>query len=104
LQEAAQVSDEGYFLTTLLHEMAHGLGPAFARTSRGTIDMREAIGPIFNAVEEAKADAVGMFGLRWLAGRGVISQKQLGECYASFAADLFRAARFGTGEAHGQAE
>jgi hypothetical protein len=104
VQQAAQVSDEAYFLTTLLHEMAHGLGPSFSRTPTGKTDIREALGPVFSPLEEAKADVVGMFGLRWLVGRGVLPEKDLHGYYATYVAELFRAARFGTGEAHGQAE
>src|SRR5207248_1018490 len=55
-KQAAQVSDEGYFITTLLHEMAHGLGPTFARTPKGTVDIRDAIGPIFYSLD---AEAIG---------------------------------------------
>src|SRR5437868_881678 len=103
-QQALQVSDEAYFLTTLLHEMSHGLGPAFARTATGKTDIHEALGPVFSALEEGKADALGMFGLKWLVDRGVLPRTQLEGYYASFVAELLRAARFGTGEAHGQAE
>jgi len=50
----------------LMHEICHGLGPAFARTSAGKVDIRQSIGPAFSGLEEAKADMVGLFGLNWL--------------------------------------
>ena len=53
---------EGYLAATLMHEICHGLGPAFARTNGKQVDIREAIGPAFSGLEEAKADVVGMFG------------------------------------------
>src|SRR5438105_8422681 len=59
-EQAAQASAEGYLITTILHEMSHGLGPNFARTSSGQMSIREAIGPTFSGLEEAKADVVGM--------------------------------------------
>src|ERR1700736_406628 len=69
-EQAAKVSGEGYLLTTIMHELCHGLGPAFARTSSdksaGKVDIREAIGPGFSGLEEAKADVTGMFALKWL--------------------------------------
>ena len=68
------------------------------------MDIRQAIGPTFSALEEAKADAVGMFGLKWLVDRKVMPAARMEEFYASYVGDLFRTARFGTGEAHGQAE
>jgi hypothetical protein len=88
----------------VLHEIAHGLGPSFARKDGKVVDIREALGPVFAGLEEAKADAVGMFGLAWLADHGALPKGRLEEYYASFVADFFRALRFGTGEAHGRAE
>jgi hypothetical protein len=103
-QQAAQVSGEGYLLATILHEISHGLGPAFARTSAGKVDIREAIGPAYSGLEEAKADVVGMYGLKWLVDHDILPKAKLEEYYASYVAGIFRTVRFGTGEAHGQAE
>jgi hypothetical protein len=103
-EQAEQASGEGYLLSTIMHEISHGLGPAFARTSAGKTDIREAIGPIYGGLEEAKADVVGMFGLNWLVNHGVLPKEKLNEYYASYVAGIFRTIRFGTGEAHGQAE
>src|SRR5579863_9055818 len=102
--QAAQASGEGYLLATIKHEMAHGLGPAFARTPAGKMDIRESIGPIYSALEEAKADVVGMFGLKWLVDHDVLPKDKLQEYYASYVAGIFRTVRFGVAEAHGQAE
>jgi hypothetical protein len=102
--QAAKASAEGYLLGTIMHEMAHGLGPAFSRTATGKVDVREAVGPIFGGLEEAKADTVGMFGLKWLVDRDVLPKSKLEEYYASYVAGIFRTVRFGVAEAHGQAE
>ncbi len=102
--QAAKASGEGYLLSTIMHEISHGLGPAFARTASGKVDVREAIGPQYSGLEEAKADVVGMFGLKWLTDRGVLPKNKLEEYYSSYVAGIFRTVRFGTGEAHGQAE
>ncbi|HUJ96517.1 MAG TPA: hypothetical protein VLW84_14700 [Terriglobales bacterium] len=103
-EQAKHVSGEGYLLFTVMHEMAHGLGPAFARTPSGKMDIREAIGPAFSGLEEAKADVVGMFGLNWLVDHGALPKQNLEEYYSSYIAGIFRTVRFGIGEAHGQAE
>src|SRR2546430_7612550 len=50
-EQAVKVSGEAYLLATIMHEMAHGLGPAFARTAAGETDIREAIGAVFGGVE-----------------------------------------------------
>ncbi len=103
-EQAAKVTGDGYLLGTIMHEMAHGLGPAFARTAAGKVSIREAIGPAFSGLEEAKADTVGMFGLKWMVDHGAIPKEKLEEFYASYVGGLFRTVRFGIGEAHGQAE
>jgi hypothetical protein len=103
-EQAAKATGEGYMAGTLLHEISHGLGPAFARRGGKQVDIREAIGPAYSGLEEAKADVVGMFGLKWLVDRGAMPKDRLEEDYASYVAGLFRTLRFGTGEAHGRAE
>jgi len=102
--QAKQASAEGYLASTVLHEICHGLGPAFARRNGQQVDIREAMAGAFSGLEEAKADVVGMFALKWLADRGVLSKERLPEYYASYVAGIFRTVRFGTGEAHGRAE
>ena len=103
--QARMASAEGYLLSTVMHEICHGLGPAFAHNSAGDkISIREAIGPIYSGLEEAKADVVGMFSLKWLVDRGVLPKEKLREYYASYVAGNFRTLRFGAAEAHGEAE
>jgi hypothetical protein len=102
--QAAKASGEGYMAGTLLHEISHGLGPAFARRQGKQVDIREAIGPAYSGLEEAKADVVGMFGLAWLVDHGAMPKEGLEEYYSSYVAGIFRTLRFGTGEAHGRAE
>jgi len=103
-EQASKASGEGYLLGTIMHEIAHGLGPDYSRTSSGKVMIREAIGPAFGGLEEAKADVVGMFGLKWLVDHNVLPKERLEEYYASYIAGIFRTVRFGAGEAHGQAE
>jgi hypothetical protein len=103
-EQATKVSGEGYLLGTIMHEICHGLGPAFARTAEGKVDIRQAIGPAYSGLEEAKADVTGMFALKWLVDHGALPKEKLEESYASYVGDLFRTVRFGTAEAHGQAE
>ena len=103
-EQAAKVSGEGYLLGTIMHEIAHGLGPAYARTSSGKMAIRESIGPMFSGLEEAKADVVGMFGLKWLVDHDALPKDKLEEFYASYVGGMFRTVRFGVAEAHGQAE
>ena len=102
--QAALASADGYLASTMMHEISHGLGPAFARTASGKRDIREAIGPTYSGLEEAKADVVGLYGLKWLADRGDVPNEKLNGYYASEVAGIFRTVRFGVAEAHGLAE
>jgi hypothetical protein len=103
--QAEMASGEGYLSGTIMHEICHGLGPAFAHNASGQkISIREAIGPIYGGLEEAKADVAGMFALKWLVDHGVLPKGKLNEYYASYIAGNFRTVRFGAAEAHGQAE
>ncbi len=102
--QAAKASPEGYLAAVILHEISHELGPDFARRNGKPVDIREAIGPAYSGLEEAKADVVGMFGLKWLVDHGALPKERLEEYYASYVAGIFRTLRFGTGEAHGRAE
>jgi hypothetical protein len=102
--QAAKVSEEGYLVPVLLHEISHELGPTYARRVGERVEVNAAIGPAYSGLEEAKADVVGMFGLKWLADRGALPAARLPEYYDSYVAGIFRTLRFGAGEAHGAAE
>ncbi|MEO8218287.1 MAG: Zn-dependent hydrolase [Acidobacteriota bacterium] len=102
--QASKASAEGYLAGTMMHEICHGLGPSFSRTSDGRKDIREAIGSAYSGLEEAKADVCGMYSLKWLVDHGALEKSRLEEYYASYVAGIFRTLRFGTGEAHGRAE
>jgi hypothetical protein len=103
-EQAAKVTGDAYLMGTIMHEISHGLGPAFARTSAGKASIREAIGPMYSGLEEAKADVVGMFALKWLVDRQALPKEKLEEYYASEVGGNFRTVRFGVAEAHSQAE
>jgi hypothetical protein len=102
--QAAQASMDGYLAAVIMHEICHALGPAYARTSAGRAEIRASLGPVFSAVEEAKADMVGLFALNWLMEKGVFPRERAPEVYASHVAGIFRTVRFGVAEAHGRAE
>ncbi len=102
--QAAIASADGYMAAVMMHEICHGLGPAFARVDGKQVDIRQAVGKIYSGLEEAKADVTGMFGLKWLVDHGALPKERLDEYYASYVAGIFRTVRFGTAEAHGRAE
>lgn len=101
--QAAMVNGDGVMQFVILHEISHGLGPSYAKTSGGKVGIGEAIGPVYSALEEAKADVVGMRCVYWLVQHGVIPKDKLDEAYAGYFGDQYRTIRFGIGEAHGKA-
>jgi hypothetical protein len=102
--QAAKASGEGYLADTMMHEICHGLGPDYAMVNGQKTDIRKAIGPLYSALEEAKADVVGVYGMKWLIDHGAIPKDKTEEYYASYLAGIFRTVRFSVAEAHGRAE
>jgi hypothetical protein len=102
--QAAMASGDGYLADTIMHEISHGLGPAYAHTPTGKVDIREAIGASYSALEESKADVVGEFCYAWLVDHGAIPKEKQNQTYASYVAGIFRTVRFGVAEAHGAGE
>jgi hypothetical protein len=102
--QAAMVSGDGYLADTIMHEISHGLGPAFAHTAQGKQDIREAIGASYSELEESKADVVGEVCYAWLIAHGAIPKEKQNSTYASYVAGIFRTVRFGVAEAHGAGE
>src|SRR3954464_1981119 len=101
--QAGLASMDGYLTTTVMHEISHGLGPAYSRINGKRADIRESIGPTYSGLEEAKADIVGLFALDLLMQRGVLPKSQAQDYYASHVAGIFRTVRFGVAEAHARA-
>lgn len=102
--QAKLASMEGYLADVVMHEMSHGLGPAYARVNGKQVDIREAIGPTYSGLEEAKADIVGLYGLGWMMEKGILPKSRAADYYASHLAGIFRTVRFGVAEAHAKAE
>jgi hypothetical protein len=103
-EQMKDVTADGYLTSTILHEISHGLGPAYAHINGKQMDIREAIGGMYSGLEEAKADVTGIYLARWLVDQNVLPEATLHTIYGSYVAGIFRTLRFGTGEAHGRAE
>jgi hypothetical protein len=97
-----RVTFEAFFTHILMHELVHGLGPHELARASGRTTVREQLGPAYPAIEEAKADVVGLFALHRLVDRGVLPEDLERTMYATFLASAFRSIRFGVNEAHGR--
>ena len=92
---------DAYFLFILFHEMSHGLGPGRIVVDGRETEVRLEHKDLYSALEEAKADALGVYDLYRLADRGVVDAAVLENLPWTYTAGLFRSARFGATEAHG---
>ena len=95
------ITFDAFFANTMFHEVAHGLGIKNTVNGKGTV--REALKERASALEEGKADVLGLYMVTALAGRGELGQVDLRDYYTTFLASIFRSVRFGASSAHGRA-
>ncbi len=95
------VTFPAFFGNTMFHEVAHGLGVKETVTGQGTV--REALQDRASALEEGKADVLGLYMVQQLIARGEWDQATLEQHQVTFVASIFRSIRFGASSAHGRA-
>lgn len=95
------ITFNAFFSNTMFHEVAHGLGIKNTINGKGTV--REALGEQFSALEEGKADILGLYMVTQLKEQGVLEEGELEDYYVTFLASIFRSVRFGASSAHGKA-
>ena len=95
------VTFESFFGNTMFHEVAHGLGIKNTVTGAGTV--RQAMKEHASALEEGKADILGLYMVQSLRERGEIAEGEAMDDYVTFLAGIFRSIRFGATSAHGRA-
>jgi len=92
---------EAYFQFILHHELSHGLGPGKITVDGRETEVRLELKDLYSALEEAKADVLGVVDIYALVGTGVMDGQILENLPWTYTAGLFRTARFGVTEAHG---
>jgi hypothetical protein len=97
------VTPQGVFSDVVLHEICHALGPRFVHGTNDAVTVNQALQEQYSALEEAKADIVGLHSMRFLIAKGVLPKDFAEISAVSALASMFRALRFGPGEAHGKA-
>ncbi len=95
------ITFDAFFANTMFHEVAHGLG--VKNTIDGKQTVREALKEKYSALEEGKADILGLYMIHQLHGKQVYTDGELMDNYVTFLASIFRSVRFGAASAHGQA-
>ncbi|MDH4196451.1 MAG: peptidase, partial [Candidatus Aminicenantes bacterium] len=97
------VSFDAYFNETILHEICHVLGINYVTLPDGTkTTVNKALRELNAAIEEAKADVVGVHNVDFLVRKGWLPKEKEREAYTTYLAGMFRSMRFGVSEAHGQ--
>jgi hypothetical protein len=95
------VTFDSFFGNTMFHEVAHGLG--IKNTLDGQNTVRQALKDHSSALEEGKADILGLYMVQKLRDKGEIDEGELMDDYVTFLAGVFRSIRFGASSAHGKA-
>ena len=99
--QLALLNFNAFFENTMFHEVAHGLGIKNTINGKGTV--RAALKERSGALEEGKADILGLYMIQKLNEQGELKGEDIRANYVSFLASLFRSVRFGGADAHGRA-
>jgi hypothetical protein len=99
-EQRPQISFEAFFGNTMFHEVAHGLGIKNTLDGKGTV--RQSLEDLATALEEGKADVLGLYMVTQLDSQGEL-EASLESHYVTFLASIFRSIRFGASSAHGKA-
>ncbi len=99
-EQRSHITFDAFFGNTMFHEVAHGLG--IKNTIDGSGTVREALKEHASALEEGKADILGLYMIKQLHDQGELTG-DLKDYYVTFMAGIFRSVRFGASSAHGKA-
>lgn len=100
-EQRKHITFDAFFGNTMFHEVAHGLGIKNTVNGKGTV--REALQEQASALEEGKADILGLWMVTRLFEMGEIEEGEVMDNYVTFLAGIFRSVRFGASSAHGKA-
>ncbi len=100
-EQRSLIKFDAFFENTMFHEVAHGLGIKQTITGKGTV--RSALQNHASALEEGKADVLGLYMVGSLHEQGELEDTEIEDNYVTFMASIFRSIRFGASSAHGVA-
>ena len=85
----------------MFHEVAHGMG--IKKTITGKTTARKVLKEQYSAIEEGKADIMGLYLVTKLFEMGEFDKGEVMDNYVTFFASIFRSSRFGAASSHGKA-
>jgi len=99
-EQRKHIKFDAFFANTMFHEVAHGLG--IKNTINGKGMARKALKEHYSAIEEGKADILGLYMVDQLHKKGELDG-DMKDYMTTFMASIFRSIRFGAADAHGVA-
>ena len=100
-EQRKHITFTAFFANTMFHEVAHGLGIKTVLGSEQTV--RQALKEHASALEEGKADILGLYMVQQLLAKGVIDEGMLEDYYVTFMAGIFFSFCFCASSAPGKA-
>lgn len=100
-EQRKHITFTAFFSNTMFHEVSHGMG--IKNTINGKGSARKALKEKYSAIEEGKADILGLYLVTKLNEMGEFNETDLMDNYVTFMAGIFRSVRFGASSAHGMA-
>ncbi len=100
-EQRKYITFDAFFSNTMFHEVAHGMGIKKTITGKGAV--RKVLKEQYSAIEEGKADILGLYLVTKLNEMGEFKETNLMDNYVTFMAGIFRSVRFGASSAHGKA-
>jgi len=92
------VKPDAFFANVMFHEVAHGLGIKNTIDGKGTV--RAALKETYSAIEECKADILGLYLVTKLLEKNELKDTTLQDHYVTYIAGIFRSVRWGATNAH----
>lgn len=95
------ITFNAFFENVMFHEVAHGMGIKNTITGKG--NCRQALKEQYSAIEENKADIMGLYLAVKLHEMKELTEGEIMDNFVTFFAGIFRSCRFGAASAHGKA-
>jgi len=100
-EQRQYITFTAFFENTMFHEVGHAMG--IKNTVNGSGTVREALKEQYSAIEEGKADIMGLYLVTSLYEMGELTEGEVMDNYVTFFAGIFRSSRFGAASSHGKA-
>ncbi len=100
--QAAMLRQKYMGLESLFHELAHSMGPGSITVSGRATTVSAELKELYSAIEEGKDDVMGAYNILYMMQRGELPAAEKRNFLATYFVGLFRAMRWGLGEAHGR--